>query len=414
MDKWNILNDEVKGSFHFFSDYTNLDPHSKGYGLTSDHSMRPEVASIAATGFALSAWVIGDRRGWISREEALDRVIGTLTTLKDHVPHHRGFFAHFVDRNSAVRHRLCEYSTIDTALAVNGILVADTYFKDPRISVLADAIIDRIDWASLVFEKEGKTLFHMAYNPDPKGSYVSDNNPGFIHHWDMAAEQKMMYFLAANALPENLARQLYADFRKPKLDYQGHPVIVNPSGNLFAYHFTEAWFDSERYLDPQGIDWFQNAHEAGLANRQFCLDHRKDYPSYAKLWGLSASDGPKGYIVCGALPAEHTPYHNGTISIYSALASFPFTPKESEAMMYELYYNHPQTWGEYGFIDALNLEVPTPWFSRKIIGIDKGCSMILIENHMNRFIWDLYSASPRIQNAMRVLGFTERSVHVRD
>jgi len=414
MYKWNILNDEVKGSFHFFSDFTNLDESSPGYGLTSDHSMRPEVASIAATGFALSAWVIGHRYAWLSDEEALKRVIGTLVTLRDKVPHYNGFFVHFADRSSAQRHRLCEYSTIDTALCVNGILIADQYFKNDTIHELAETIINRIDWAHMVFEKQGKTLFRMAYNPDPKGSYVNENQPGFIHHWDMAAEQKMMYFLAANALPEETARKLYAGFRRPKLSYQGHEVIVNPSGNLFAYHFTEAWFDSERYLDPQGIDWFNNAREAALANRQFCLDHKKDYPSYAKLWGLSASDGPKGYIVCGALPAEHKPYHNGTISIYSVLSSFPYTPQESEAMMYELYYNHPQTWGKYGFIDALNLETSTPWFSRKILAIDKGCSMIMIENHMNRFIWDLYSACPRIQKAMSVLGFTERSVHVRD
>ncbi|KAF0227585.1 MAG: hypothetical protein FD133_516 [Erysipelotrichaceae bacterium] len=414
MDKWNILNDEVKGSFHFFSDYTNLVKGSKGYGLTSDHSMRPGIASIAATGFALTAWVIGHRRKWLSDSEALDRVIGTLITLRDNAPHHNGFFAHFIERETAQRFHLSEYSTIDTALCVNGILVADQYFQNETIHELAKTIIDRIDWSFIVFEKEGKTLFRMAYNPDPHGDYVVKRAPGFIYHWDMVAEQKMMYLMAANVLPQETARKLYADFRKPKITYKGYTGYVSPGGNLFTYHFSEAWFDSERYLDPLGIDWFRNAREAGLANRQFCLDHKKKYPGYTRLWGLSASDGPKGYTVSGAKPCEHEPYHNGTISIYSALSSFPFTPKESEEMMYELYFNHPQTWGKYGFIDALNLDTPTPWFSRRIIGIDKGCSMIMIENHMNRFIWDLYSASPYIQRAYQILGFKERSIHVRD
>jgi len=40
--------------------------------------------------------------------------------------------------------------------------------------------------------------------------------------------------------------------------------------------------------------------------------------------------------------------------------------------------------------------------------------MVMIENHMNRFIWDLYSAHPVIKKAYEVLGFTEREVHVRD
>jgi len=414
MDKWNILNDEVKGSFHFFNDFTNFDKTSKGYGLTSDHSLRPNIASIASTGFALTAWVIGHRRKWLSDEEAHQRVKGTLITLRDHAAHYKGFFAHFLDRETGQRHRLCEYSTIDTALCVNGIITADQYFKNEEIHTLAKSIIDRIDWAFIVFEKDNKTLFRMAYNPDPKGAYVNSNNPGYIFQWDMAAEQKMMYFLAADRLPLELAKELYDGFRKETYTYKGHKVIVNPSGNLFAYHFAEAWFDSERFSDPNGIDWFENTKQAALANRQFCLDHQKEYPSYQKLWGLSASDGPKGYIVCGALPSEHTPFHNGTISIYSALSSFPYTPKESEAMMFELYFNHPQSWGKYGFIDALNLDIPTPWYSRKIIGIDKGCSMIMIENHMNRFIWDLYHSSPIIKKAMIDLGFQERKPHERD
>jgi hypothetical protein len=414
MYKWNILNDEVKGSFHFFCDYTNLKQGSQGYGLTSDHSKKPQVASIAATGFALCAWVIGHRRGWLSEAEATQRVIGTLRTLKDNASHHHGFFAHFLDRDTAQRHRLCEYSTIDTALCVNGILIADQYFQNETITELTKIILDRIDWSFIVFEKQDKTLFRMAYNPDPKGDYVKRGSTGFIHHWDMAAEQKMMYLMASDRLPLEVAQKLYAGFRTPKVSYQGHEVIVNPSGNLFAYHFTEAFYDSERYLDPLKNDWFKNAREAGLANRQFCLDNQKTYLGYAKLWGLSASDGPKGYVVCGAKPSEHEPYHDGTISIYAVLSSFPYTPEESETMMYELYYNHPQTWGKYGFIDALNLDTKTPWFSEKIIGIDKGCSMVMIENHMNRFIWDLYSAHPVIKKAYEVLGFTEREVHVRD
>lgn len=414
MDKWNILNNEVKGSFHFFSDFTNLTPGSKGYGLTSDHSKEPNVASIAATGFSLCAWVIGHRRGWLSNQDAKDRVIGTLITLRDHAAHYKGFFAHFLIRETAARYRLSEYSTIDTALCVNGIIVADQYFQDETIHTLSKEIMDRIDWAYLVFEREGKTLFRMSYNPDPEGDYVESKVPGLIHYWDMAAEQKMMYLMAADVLPEALARKLYAGFRRPKLSYKGHEVIVNPGGNLFAYHFTEAFYDTERYLDSFGTDWFRNTREAGLANRQYCLDQQKKYPGYAKLWGLCASDGPRGYIVCGAKPSELEPFHNGTISIYSVLSSFPFTPDECETMMYELYYNHPQTWGKYGFIDALNLDTATPWFSEMVIGIDKGISMVMIENHMNRFIWDLYSAHPVIQKAYQVLRFTERKIHGRD
>ncbi|MBS3988069.1 MAG: hypothetical protein KGZ38_08920, partial [Erysipelothrix sp.] len=76
MDKWNLLEGELKRSFRFFEDFSHW-KHGPGYGLTSDSTKRPNIASIAATGFALSAWVIGDRRRWIDREMALERVVGT-------------------------------------------------------------------------------------------------------------------------------------------------------------------------------------------------------------------------------------------------------------------------------------------------------------------------------------------------
>ena len=404
MDKWNLLEGELKRSFRFFEDYTNWNP-GPGYGLTSDTTKKAHIASIAATGFALSAWVIGDRRHWIDRSTALQRVIGTLTTLQT-AAHHRGFFAHFLDRDTGQRFRTCEYSTIDTALCLNGVITVMAYFDDPTVQSLGMALLNRVDWAWLVFEKEGKTLFRMAYNPDRHGDYVH-GEPGFISQWDMAAEQKMMYFLAAPFLPEETARALYLGFRRDLATYKGHTVIVNPGGNLFAYHFSEAWFDAARYTDPQGINWAHNAHEAGLANRQFCLDQQPLYPGYGQLWGLSASDGPKGYQVSGAQPALHEPHHNGTISVYSVLSSLPYTFKESVEVMETLYYHHPQAYGKYGYVDAVNLDWPTPFFSPYTLGIDKGCSMLMIENVLTQSIWTLYTKHPLIQQALSILGFME-------
>jgi hypothetical protein len=398
------LEGELKRSFRFFEDYTNWEA-GPGYGLTSDSTKKPQVGSIAATGFALSAWVIGDRRQWIDRPTAVRRVIGTLETLQT-AANHRGFFAHFLDRQTGLRFRQCEYSTIDTALCLNGVVTVMAYFEDPQVQSLGQALLQRVDWAWLVFEREGKMLFHMAYNPDRHGDYVH-GEPGFIGQWDMAAEQKMMYFLAAPYLPEETARALYAGFSRDVRTYQGYSVIVNPGGNLFAYHFSEAWFDAARYTDPQGINWADNAKAAALANREFCRSQQDRYPGYATLWGLSASDGPKGYQVSGAMPALHEPHHNGTISVYSVLSSLPYTFKESIAVMETLYYRHPQSYGKYGYVDAINLDWPTPYFSPYTLGIDKGCSMLMIENALTQSIWTLYTQHPLIQQALHILGFQE-------
>ncbi len=91
-----ILEDELKGSVDFFLDYTNLDETSKGFGLTADSTKKPQLASIASSGFALSAWIIACERKYLPRQRALDLTRKTLYTLYNHASHHRGFFAHFL------------------------------------------------------------------------------------------------------------------------------------------------------------------------------------------------------------------------------------------------------------------------------------------------------------------------------
>ncbi|MBL8160373.1 MAG: hypothetical protein JNJ61_00190 [Anaerolineae bacterium] len=409
MDTQALLHRELQGSVEFFLNYSNLDPQSPGFGLTLDATKDARIASIAATGFALSAWVIAAERGFVPRQRALEITRGTLHTLLHRVSHHRGFFAHFLHMNDAQRWGKCEYSTIDTALCLNGVITAAAYFQDEAIRQMAAELLGRVDWRFIIFEKAGTTLFRMAYNPDRDGDYV-DDQPGFISQWDMAAEQKMMYLQAAEQIEPSLARRLYHGFRRDKGSFDGHDVIVNPGGNLFAYQFSEAWLDTAKYLDPDGIDWFENTRQAALANRSFCIQQSRSFRTYhANSWGLSAGDSPTGYEVAGSAPSLHPPYHTGTVSIYSAISCLPFIPAETLAMIEHLHQKHPQTWGQYGFFDSYNLAVDPPWYSQSLYGIDKGCSMIMVENYLSGLIWNTYTNSPTIQNALNILNFTKRA-----
>ena len=61
------------------------------------------VASIAATGFGLTALCIGNQRGFVSRSAALERVLAALRFLWKKLPNHRGFFYHFANINNGER-----------------------------------------------------------------------------------------------------------------------------------------------------------------------------------------------------------------------------------------------------------------------------------------------------------------------
>ncbi|MDD5367774.1 MAG: glucoamylase family protein [Anaerolineaceae bacterium] len=409
MDIANILQYELKGSFDFFQEFTNLNPQSQGFGLTADSTKNPRVASIASVGFALSAWVIAHARGYLHDQRALDITKKTLHTLCFHAEHYRGFFAHYLQMESGARYSKCEYSTIDTSLCLNGVITAAAYYRDDEVAQMAQQLLERVDWNFIIFEKDGKTLFRMAYNPDKDGDYVQER-PGFIHRWDMAAEQKMMYLQAAPRIEPCLAQKLYHGFSRDIGFFDGQKIIINPGGTLFAYQFSEAWLDTRKYLDPDGIDWFNNTRLAAMANRSFCIEQSKDFKTYhANSWGLSAGDGPNGYQVDGSPPSLVSPRHNGTVSIYSALSALPFLPEETAEVIDYLYHRQPRTWGPYGFYDSYNLDVSPQWYSNSIYGIDKGCSMIMIENHLSNLIWDTYTKSPYIQKSLAILGFSKRA-----
>lgn len=408
MDTSTILHNELRGSFDFFLNFTNLNPASPGFGLTVDSTKTPKVASIASVGFTLSAWVIAVERGFIDRQRAQAITRQTLYCLLHHASHHHGFFAHFLDMDTGARLRKCEFSTIDTALCLNGVITVAAYFQDPEISDLAQQLLDRVDWNFIIFERDEVTLFRMAYNPDEDGDYVAEA-PGFIHQWDMAAEQKMMYLQAAEHVDPAVARQLYQGFSRDIGLFEGQEIVINPGGHLFAYQFSEAWLDTARYLDPDDIDWFNNTRLASLANRSFCIEKSATFPTYhANSWGVSCGDSPWGYDVSGSTPSLQKPIPHGTISIFAALASLPFVPEHTLAMIDHVYHNHPELWGPYGFYESYNLSVSPPWYSHSIYAIHKGCSMIMIENHLSQLIWETYTNSPLIQKALNILGFSRR------
>jgi hypothetical protein len=114
-----FLDELEERTFRYFWDLA--DP---GTGLVPDRWPTESFASIAATGFGLTAYPIGVERGWVSRAEARDRVLTALRFFwgapqgpeAAGIAGHRGFFYHFLDAAGGRRFETVEQSTIDTTL----------------------------------------------------------------------------------------------------------------------------------------------------------------------------------------------------------------------------------------------------------------------------------------------------------
>ena len=126
-----LLDTLEERTFHYFWDLTN--PTN---GLTPDRAPSPSFSSIAAVGFALTAYPVGVERGYITRAQAAAR---TLTTLRffwaapqdsgvSGATGYHGFFYHFLDMRTGQRFQNVELSTIDTSLLLAGMLFCQSYY----------------------------------------------------------------------------------------------------------------------------------------------------------------------------------------------------------------------------------------------------------------------------------------------
>ncbi len=107
------------------------------------------AASIAATGFGLTALCIAVQREYLGFDEARERVLTTFRFFWKKLANHRGFFYHWADINTGDRIWDSEVSSIDTSILICGVLTCREFFSDPEITWLANQIFNRVDWTWL-------------------------------------------------------------------------------------------------------------------------------------------------------------------------------------------------------------------------------------------------------------------------
>lgn len=392
---------EMKRSYDFFMKESNHKKTSKGYGLIRDKTMLANnIASIASVGYGLAGLIIGVEHRWIGYKNAFDRANRTLDTFLNYVEGKNGFYYHFVNIENGKREWNCEISIIDTAIFLCGAIVAGEYFKS-EVKEKAQLLYKKVNWEW--YRNKDTNYFYMGYTPEE----------GFWGHWDMSAEQLMLYVLGAGSPTFPINKSMYYDFRKEKKAYKNmKDIIYTYCGTLFTYQFSHAWIDFRNLKDKDDIKWFENSMKATQANRQYCIDNKDSFKTYHEnSWGLTACLSPKGYISCGSEPSDANLNleNDGTVSPCGAIGSIVFTPKESIKALEHYYNNFPKLWGKYGLKDGYNLEGSKPWFAKEYIGVDKGIELVMIENYLNGTIWNYFMKNESVQKGLKILEFSEIS-----
>ena len=384
-----FLNEVEHASFLFFWEQGN----SKT-GMVKDRcNVRApragDAASIAATGFGLTALCIGAQRGFIGNGEALERVFATLRFLWKKLPNHRGFFYHFANPETGERMFDSEVSSVDTAILLCGVLMCREHFRHPGVRELVDLIFKRVDWTWL---SEDTSLLTHGWTPEI----------GFLpSRWDYYSELMMMYLLGMGSSEHPLKAETWNAWKRLTFEYDGMRYIGS-FAPLFVHQYSQAWFDFRGKRD-QYANYFENSIVATEVHRRFCLELSKQFPDYSEdLWGITASDSQQnGYVVWGGPPA--TGPIDGTVVPSAAGGSLPFLPAETLRVLKTIRNRHPNAWSKYGFVNAFN---PLKnWYDTDVIGIDTGIILLMAENLRTGFVWDTFMKSPEAKRGMERAGF---------
>ncbi len=407
-------------------------------GLVPDRWPTPSFSSVAAVGFALTAYPIGVERGWVSRADARARVLTTLqflwTAPQGPEPTgnagYNGFFYHFLDIETGTRYRTVELSTIDTTLLLAGVLTCREYFDgtDPdeaTIRDLADRIYGRVDW---VWAQHSPPAITLGWTPEE----------GFSSYdWRGYNEAMILYVLAIGS-PTHPVGGAAWDAYTSTYDlarYRGEEYVqFSP---LFGYQFSHVWIDFRGIRDPYmrraGFDYFQNSRRAVFAQQAYAIANPGGFRDYgARVFGLTACDGPlDGTVTVGGRSITLLTYaargasakgvlDDGTVAPTAAVASLPFAP---EIVMPSLLFLRDRygddLYSTYGFLDAFNptLVSATPvsmgrivpgkgWFDTDYLGIDQGPIVAMIENWRSGLVWRLMRGNPYVVRGLRGAGFT--------
>src|SRR5690606_35341539 len=373
-----------------------------------------DIITTGGSGFGLMAILVGVERGYISREQALERYERAVGFLEQADRFH-GAWPHWLNPSGKVAP--CSKMDIggdlvETAFLVQGLLTVREYFKEgnERERQLAQKIQklwEEVEWDW--YTKGGEEVLYWHWSPEyewqmnfPVGGY----NDCLI-----------MYVLAAASPTHSIDREVYEkgwarnDSITRDTTYYGLETVLDhyehddaPVGPMFWAHYSHLGLDPNGLTDQYGDYWKLNVNHA-MIQYNYAVDNPEGHEGYGEdCWGLTSSYSINGY-------AGHRPGNDpGVISPTAALASMPYVPEESKKFMRFMYDRQDSLIGKYGPYDAFSLE--HDWYVPRYLAIDQGPIPVMIENYRTGLLWKLFMANEEVLGGLKKLGF--ESPYIKD
>ncbi len=367
------------------------------------------IVTTGGTGFGMMAILVGVERGFITRQQALER-FQKMADFLETADRFHGAWPHWLDGETGKTKPFSKKDDggdlVETAFLAQGLIAVRAYFKngneaEKTLASRLDKMWNDIDFA---WYTQGKNVLYWHWSP----------NYGWEMNFPVGGynECLIMYVLAAASPTHAISKEVYDEgwarsgAIKTDRTFYDLPLILDhyetsddPVGPLFWAHYSYLGLNPTGLKDAYGDYWQLNRNHA-LAHYRYCVDNPKNFAGYgADCWGLTSSYSIKGY-------AGHQPGRDlGVISPTAALSSMPYTPQESMAFLRYMYQPERDSLiGVYGPYDAFS--EANHWFTPRYLAIDQGPIPVMIENYRTGFIWKLFMGAPEVQSGLTKLDFS--------
>jgi len=370
-------------------------------GLARERNSSGDVVTTGGSGFGIMAMIVAMERGFISRADGLtrlDKILGFLETCD----RFHGVWPHWLN---GVTGKTQPFSATDnggdlveTSYMIQGLLCMRQYLNS--VVTAEKTEIDRINnlYNTIEFDwfTNGQKTLYWGWAPDF----------GYNLKIQGYNETLITYIMAASSPTHSITADVYTmgyanngGIRNGR-SYYGYllPLGQDYGGPLFFTQYSFLGLDPRHLKDQYADYWEQNVNQS-LINWAYCVANPKKYPGYgAAIWGLTASDNPKGYN------AQSPTNDLGVITPTAAISSIAYTPTQSlNALKTDYYFLGDRLWGAYGFYDAF--DVTGGWWANSTLAIDQGPIICMIENYRTGLLWNLFMSAPEVQNGLTKLGF---------
>jgi hypothetical protein len=368
------------------------------------------IITSGGTGFGVMAILVGIERGFITRQQGVERLIKLVGFLEKADKFH-GVWPHWLNGETGKVKPFSKKDDgadlVETAYLVQGLLCVRQYFSDgteeeKQLANRIDTLWKNVEWD---FHRNGKNTLYWHWSPN----YAWDMNFSIEGY----NECLITYVLAASSPTHGVPAEVYHEGWARSggmkndsshqqyglhldLRHNGAPQFGGP---LFWSHYSFLGLDPRNLKDRYADYWQHNVNHT-LIDYKYCVENPKKFKGYGEnCWGLTASYSPRGY-------AAHSPGEDlGVISPTAALSSFPYTPKESMAALKHFYYDHgDKIMGPYGFYDAFS--ETENWYLQRYLAIDQGPAVVMMENYRSGLLWKLFMSCPEVQEGLKKLDFT--------